>query len=391
MAKNGKPASLAIDLFGAFVLLLGGTLPAPLYAIYKEQIGFNELVLTLVFGIYFVGAILALLFLGRTSQQVGRKAVLFGAVGVALASTLALIFARGLPLLFVGRLLSGVSVGWALPAATAYAAELHGGQDAQPRSAELSTVVQMAGLGSGPLLAGLLAEFAPWPTVLPYLVFIGLLAVFAALLLRPAESIREREALDFHARVGVKAEKWGDFLGLAATGFCTFAMVGLFTSVAGLVLKERLGISSHAIDGAVAFELFLFGAVAELLARRGNTDRLIVAALVVIPAGLVPLMLGVVNRSTFWFLTGTAVAGIGVGLGFGTTLAALSALSGKEDRTALLGSYFLVTYTAAVLPVVGIGAVTQLGQPVLADLGFAAVVGLLALAALAMRLRRGKD
>jgi hypothetical protein len=55
-------------------------------------------------------------------------------------------------------------------------------------------------------------------------------------------------------------------------------------------------------------------------------------------------------------------------------------------RGQVLSSYFVVTYAAAVLPVVGMGLITQYANGLAADFTFACVIGLLATAALAARL-----
>lgn len=47
---------------GAFAVgMLGTTLPTPLYGLYRQQIGFSELIVTVVFAVYAVGVIVALL------------------------------------------------------------------------------------------------------------------------------------------------------------------------------------------------------------------------------------------------------------------------------------------------------------------------------------------
>jgi F0F1-type ATP synthase membrane subunit c/vacuolar-type H+-ATPase subunit K len=106
-----------------------------------------------------------------------------------------------------------------------------------------------------------------------------------------------------------------------------------------------------------------------------------------VPLGLVVLIGGEVVRSLPLFLLGTGLAGIGIGLGFASTLAALNALAGDDDRTKLLTSYFVITYFAAAVPVVGIGVITELWSPLAADISFACVVGLMALGALVPRWR----
>src|SRR4051794_25255353 len=71
------------------VVMLGATLPTPLYVIYRGEFGFSEIVLTLIYATYAGGTLAALVFFGPLSDQVGRRPVLWPALGVAAASTLA--------------------------------------------------------------------------------------------------------------------------------------------------------------------------------------------------------------------------------------------------------------------------------------------------------------
>src|ERR1700751_5163143 len=61
-------------------MLLGGTLPGPLYVLWEEQMGFGPLGVTVVFVAYVVGTLAALLVLGDLSDHVGRRIVLAIAV-----------------------------------------------------------------------------------------------------------------------------------------------------------------------------------------------------------------------------------------------------------------------------------------------------------------------
>ena len=47
----------------------------------------------------------------------------------------------------------------------------------------MATAANMGGLGCGPLLAGILAQYAPWPLYLPFVVHLALVAASAAVLL----------------------------------------------------------------------------------------------------------------------------------------------------------------------------------------------------------------
>src|SRR5262245_34472913 len=70
------------------VMFAGSTLLTPLYVIYKQKFGFSEVTLTLIYATYVVGNLVALLVLGRLSDQIGRRYVALAALGVSLLSTI---------------------------------------------------------------------------------------------------------------------------------------------------------------------------------------------------------------------------------------------------------------------------------------------------------------
>ncbi len=97
-------------------------------------------------------------------------------VAAAGVSLLLIAAASSLPLLFFGRFLQGAVSGAVFSAASAWVAELSAiaGAGAAGRRA---AVAMTAGFSLGPLTSGLLAEYAPLPTTLPYLVHVALVAV----------------------------------------------------------------------------------------------------------------------------------------------------------------------------------------------------------------------
>ncbi len=49
------------------VVMLGGTLPVPLYVLWERQMGFGPLVVTVVFAAYVVGTLAALVIFGASA------------------------------------------------------------------------------------------------------------------------------------------------------------------------------------------------------------------------------------------------------------------------------------------------------------------------------------
>ena len=55
------------------MVMLGGTLPVPLYVLYERQMGFGPLGVTVVFAAYVLGTLFALVALGDLSDHIGWR------------------------------------------------------------------------------------------------------------------------------------------------------------------------------------------------------------------------------------------------------------------------------------------------------------------------------
>src|SRR5437764_12910538 len=106
------------------VMMLGGTLPIPLYVLYEKQMGFGPLGVTVVFAAYVVGTLAALVAFGDLSDHIGRRKVLAIAVGCAAVSTALFLVASGIGVLIAARIVSGLAAGFVTGTATAALAEL---------------------------------------------------------------------------------------------------------------------------------------------------------------------------------------------------------------------------------------------------------------------------
>ena len=229
--------------------MLGTTLPTPIYALYAERMNFAVLTTTVIYATYAGGVLFALLMFGRWSDAVGRRPVLAAGLVAALASAVVFLVADSVPLLLVGRVLSGLSAGLVTGTATAAIIEA-----APPkwrgRAAAVATVANIGGLGAGPLLAGVLVEYAPSPLHLTFIVHIALMVLAAiAILVVPETSPRTgRIGLQ---RVSVPSEVRAIFVIAAIAAFAGFAVTGLFTAVAPSFLSQVVGIEDHLVAGLV--------------------------------------------------------------------------------------------------------------------------------------------
>jgi MFS family permease len=356
-ARLAVPRRVAFWLL-AFVFaatMLGTTLPTPLYVIYQAQWHFSPALVTVIFAVYAVGVLAALLLAGRSSDQAGRKPVLATALGASALSTVVFILAPNVEVLLAARILSGLSAGLMTGTATAALTELVPAS-AGRRASLVATAANMGGLGLGPLIAGLFAQYAPHPTAGAFEVYLAVLAAACLCLVFVPETVspRQRPSLRF-AGLGVPRRDRGEFIAASAAGFSAFSLLGLFSALAPTFLGTVLHEHSHAVQGAVVFLLFAVGTLTQLVASRFPSRPVVVAGLGLLLAALPLIVAALAQAAIALFLAGTVVAGVAVGAVFLGSLATANRLAPPGRRGQAISTYFVACYCGLVVPVVGVG------------------------------------
>jgi MFS family permease len=257
------------------VLFAGSTVVTPLYIMYKQAFGFSQVSLTLIYAVYVVGNLCGLLLFGRLSDQVGRRPMAVAGMVLAIIGTLVFLFAHGVGALYLGRILSGLAISIGAGTGTAWLAELID-DESKSRATVIATSANFIGLGVSALIAGVLAEYLPWPLHLSYIVYLlALLAVGALVLMVPETVTRPRPSmqdLSIRPRVSVPSEIRAQFVAPAVTGFGAMALVGFYAALAPSLLADQLHVTNHAIAGAIFLELAVCVAAA-IIATRSLSSR----------------------------------------------------------------------------------------------------------------------
>lgn len=379
--RVGHRPAFAVVAFAFAVTMTGTTLPTPLYPIYQQRIGFSALVVTVVYAVYALGVIAALLLVGRMSDDIGRRPVLLAGLVLSALSAAFFLAARGLPLLFVGRVLSGLSAGIFTGTATATLLDLAPEGGRGPATL-LATVANMGGLGCGPLLAGLLAQYAPLPVRLCFIIDLGLVVIAILGVLVVPETVEAAPGARprMHA-LHVPPEAWGIFVRAAIAAFAGFAVLGLFTAVGPAFLDKILDLPSHAVTGLVVFAAFAASMAGQLVLERFSERMALPVGCLVLVAGMGLVAAALEVESLGLLVTGGVVAGFGQGLSFRAGLASVNNAAPPEQRGAVASSFFLVAYIAISIPVVGVGVLAKLTSLQTAGVIFSILVAALALGA----------
>ncbi|HMC69380.1 MAG TPA: MFS transporter, partial [Mycobacteriales bacterium] len=308
------------------VVMAFAAVPTPLYVLYAQRDHLSSTLITCVFAAYAVGVVISLFTIGHISDWVGRRRMLLVALVLALAAGAVFIVWTSLVALLIARVVSGLAVGIVTTTATAHLAELHAlhRPDATARRAQVVAVAaNLGGIGLGPLMAGLLAQFAPDPLHVPYLVTEALLAIaLVALVLTPETVWRTGPVRYRMQRIAVPREARAAFAAAALGAAVVFTVLGMFSALVPSFLAGALHDPSHALAGAVASVVFLASAVAQLAGRstRGNPLKRAVPFTV---AGLTALAVGTWTAQLPVFVAGAVATGVGVGMVFKTLLAAV--------------------------------------------------------------------
>jgi MFS family permease len=364
------------------VLVAGANLATPLYAVYRERFGFSSVVLTLVFATYQLVLCPSLLVFGQLSDRLGRRPVIAGGLVVAMAGLALFALARGTGWLFGARAVQGLAVGAASGAATAALVEL-APAGAAARAALVSTLAQAGGSAAGPLVGGMLAEWAPAPRTTAFVA--GLVAtgvVLAGVLALPRMPGPGGGAWRMQ-RPGVPREIRTRFARLALSAAAAWAVAGLYLSVVPSYAGSLLDTSNLALAGAITALMLLASCAAQVAFRRGGAperDQSLGLALVVV--SLAALVAAFPTHSLALVLGAAVVGGIGHGMAFLGAQTDVNAIAPPDRRGEVTAAFFVCVYLGVAVSAIGVGLVATLASLYTAVVLFACVTGAACVAAI---------
>jgi hypothetical protein len=338
--------------------------------------GFSRAVLDAAYGIYALGLVPALIGGGLASDQLGRRTLaLAGASVAALGNVLLLCWHDSVGIL-AGRLVVGVGVGVAMSVGTAWSADLGGAA-----GAALAAVFLSAGLGAGPLVTGLTAQFASRPVEAPFWITIALSAAAVAIAFvctGPAQSACGTSEADNFERIGF----WSGSR-IALTAALPMALL-VFSSatVAIVTTAERMHYHYRGpwLPGVMSAVAMAAGVFIQAVSKRLRWGRAAgVLGAVAAAAGFTAMAAGGPTPSLPACLAVTAVLGIAYGLCMRAGLIDVETLTPRRIRGAVTGIFYAVTYFGFVLPLLLVMLEPSLGlaTPLYAVATLAAGIALL--------------
>lgn len=372
---------LAITLLS---FLAASTAPTPLYHLYQEQLQFSATVLTLIFAVYALSLLAALLTVGSLSDHLGRKPVIFTAILLNGAAMLLFIYASSVEWLISARVLQGFATGMATAVLSATLLDTD-----RQHGPLINSVAPLLGMALGGMGCGLLAEFAPAPLQLTYWLLLALFVLQGVYVWRLPESVTPQVGAwaslrpTLHVPMQARSTLWR----VLPLNTATWALGGFYASLAPSLVRTATGSTSNLIGGATVAVLTVTGAMMIFTLRQRPAAQALRLGASLLPIGVILILLGVHSASLPLFFFGTLLAGCGFGSGFLGAVRSLVPLALPHERAGLMAAYYVLSYLAFCLPAMLAGHFSHLYGLVLTTDGYGAVLIILAVAALLLSLR----
>ena len=295
-----------------FVVAWGGNQFTPLLTMYRTERGFSELAVNTLLFAYVVGLIPSLLLSHRLAERRGIRGPLVLAVPLsALGSILVAVGSHDPALMFAGRMSTGVALGIGMVVSGLALDALSTDPGRAPRASAMSLT---SGFAMGAAASGALAQWAPAPTVAPFVLHVALCGVGAVLIARSApgpartlspqsERIRTPLPAEFHLLV-IPAAPW------------IFGALGIAYAILPSIVATQLDGFSSAFSGLLCLLSLGLGFLAQRFVgtttRRSGSARVIGVVLVV--AGTLAAAWAAATESVWVVVAAASVLGIGYGL-----------------------------------------------------------------------------
>jgi len=373
---------LAITLL---TFLAASSAPTPLYHLYQEGLHFSSGMLTLIFGVYALSLLAALLTVGSLSDHLGRKPVIFAALALNMLAMLLFINESSVAWLIAARTLQGFATGMAT--AVLGAALLDTDRQQGPL---VNSVAPLLGMACGAMGSSLLVEFAPLPTQLIYWTLLALMLGQAMYVWRLPETVsRIPGALaslrpTLHVPPQARRALW---LSLPVD-VAVWAMGGFYLSLAPSLVRAATGSTSNLIGGGLVAVLTLSGALMIFSLRNRPANKVLRLGASLLAVGVALILVAVHSASLPLFFIATLIAGSGFGAGFLGALRSVVPLALPHERAGLMSAFYVLSYLAFCLPSLLAGNLIRSFGLIATTDGYGVVLIMLTLGALAGLLRQ---
>jgi hypothetical protein len=381
-------AGFVIAIASVTLMMAGASAPSPFYPVLQESLGLAPVALTIVFAVYAIALLIALLVLGSLSDHLGRRPVISVGFGLLAVSVFAFWHADTLTILIIARALQGVASGILLAALSAMIADFETAVPGNSGTA-WNAIAPMVGLAVGALASGVVLDFVELPMQWVFLSSTVIYAALAAVIWIAPETSEMRQGWmrSLQPRASIPPAAGRSFAISVPAVFAGWATGGLFLSLGASIMHNSLHLDGHTWQGLVVTALAGSGAVAAAAMHSRSARTITVFGTSALALGTLISLIALTIPSTPLYLAAVIIAGAGFGTAFMGVLRTIGPQVSAEERAGTFAAVYVVAYVAFGVPAVIAGVLAPIISLTQTTLLYGACVVVLAAAATVMRAR----
>ncbi|MGM0827675.1 MAG: MFS transporter [Bacillota bacterium] len=349
-------------LLVSLLMSSGATFITPLFPLYSETYQLNSLQITILFAIYAAFLLPTLFITGDKGSTWGLKRVVRISIWISITSTLFFLGSQNAWMLYVARLLEGIAYGAFTGTAVAFLMK-QTPPNKVSAALKLSGVTILVGFGLGPAIAGLILQYIHLqPLRLPFWILLVLLIISLILLETIPKDVvsfdqkRVKAKVSFGVPSNIRSQFWS-MVGLPI--FTVFAIQGIAFALIPNFVKNVIQTTNLSVSGLIIFVLLSGAAFAQLIPWPSHPVTRIRFGILLLAIGSWVIVSSGLSSSLPLLWTGIVIQAIGGGWTFQIALRFAGQLPEPEARPRVISAFYFCAYSGFIVPVIGVGALTQ--------------------------------
>lgn len=339
------------SVISLIILFAASAAPIPLYANYTELLNLTKGQLSFTAVMYFIGTVIALIFLARISNFCGRKIAIYIVLFLGILGCLSFVFINSTEFLFLGRFVQGLSCGLASSSVIAFIID-NEPEKLKGIATSISSAGPNLGLAVGAIGCGFITQF--WADDLNF-IFISLIA---SMLLCFILIFFSKETMPYQRGIlksfipQIKAPRNIRKLLFPAgmTFIAGWSIGGFYQAYSASIATQIFNLSDTFIVSMVFISFIAPIALGAALAKSITAVKAQRCGMLGFVISLSLLYICLFSDNIIYYFVVNILAGIFEGIMFTGSMKSILDVTNIKDRAGVLSLIYVIAYSGAAIP-----------------------------------------
>ncbi|MEL0638510.1 MFS transporter [Marinomonas sp. TI.3.20] len=350
-----KKSNLPIIFFLSLSLitaLINSSVPTPLYPYYKEIFKLSATMVSVVYGAYATGVIIALLVIGKLSNLFDDKRILI-LPSLFIVFIAGILFSRSNSFLdlFIARFLTGIATGGLTGAANISLLKICK-KDNGKTAAFIAVLSFTLGLSLGPLISGLSIEYNFYYLKFPFYIISLFSAIsFIGIAIYWPKKISEPITINNEKKYSNKILHVNKFIICAISLFLCWMFAACILTFGPTLSKLIGGDKGELYFSFIITAYLLIAGVSQIISKKLESKHSVIFGYTSQLFSFSLLFMGLYFKSPLLSLAGFILAGYAYGALFVGSASLVNHISNEENHARSISLLYLIAYTANWIPI----------------------------------------